>query len=171
MMPPVMVPPRPATTVMAPMRKAAEDFGAAVDALEEGGHPPGDAAEREGDGGVAEDGGEVGFVLQEREDGALLQLGFVVLAGSARRLLHEEGDEDGDDGAGDGGDDEGPAPAEVFADGAADEIAEGGADEEGDVEDGEDAVALVFGVEVGEDGGGEDAEAGFADAERGVADS
>ena len=72
--------------------------------------------------------------------------------------------------AGDGGDDEGAAPAEVFADDAADEVAEGGADEDGDVEDGEDAVALVFGVEVGEDGGGEDAEAGFADAEGGVAD-
>ena len=36
---------------------------AAIDALEEGRHPDGDAAEREGDGGVAEDGGEVGFVL------------------------------------------------------------------------------------------------------------
>ena len=47
-------------------------LAAAVDALEEGGHPPGDAAEREGDGGVAEDGGEVGFVLEEREDSSLL---------------------------------------------------------------------------------------------------
>jgi len=57
-------------------------------------------------------------------------------------------DEDGDDGAGDGGDDEGPAPAVVFAHGAADDVAECGADEESDVEDGEDAVALIFGVEV-----------------------
>ena len=40
--------------------------------MEEGRHPPGDAAEREGDGGVAEDRSEVGFVLQEREDSSLL---------------------------------------------------------------------------------------------------
>ena len=39
----------------------------------------------------------------------------------------------------------------VFAYGASDDVAECGADEEGDVEDGEDAVALVFGVEVGEE--------------------
>ncbi len=58
----------------------------------------------------------------------------------------------------------------MFSDGAADEVAECGADGDGYVEDGEDAVALVFGVEVGEEGGGEDAEAGFADAERGVAE-
>ena len=63
------------------------------------------------------------------------------------------------------------APAVVFADGSADEVAERGADEEGDVEDGEDAVALIFGVEVREDRGGEDAEAGFAYAESGVADA
>ena len=50
---------------MAPMRKAAEDSVRPIDALEEGGHPPGDSAEREGDGGVAEDGGEVGLVLEE----------------------------------------------------------------------------------------------------------
>ena len=67
---------------------------AAVDALEEGGHPPGDAAERECDGGVAEDGGEIGLVLEEREDGSLLEFGFLVLAGSARGLLHEERHED-----------------------------------------------------------------------------
>ena len=89
---------------------------------------------------------------------------------AARGLLHEEGDEEGDDDSGDGGDDEGGAPAEVGADEATDEVAEGGADGDGDVEDGEDAVALVFGVEVGEDGGGEDAEGGLADAEGGVAD-
>ncbi len=56
------------------------------------------------------------------------------------------------------------------ADVPADEVAEGRADGDGDVEDGEDAVALVFGVEVGEDGGGEDAEGGLADAEGSVAE-
>ena len=58
----------------------------------------------------------------------------------------------------------------MFSYDAADEVAEGCSDEEGDVEDGEDSVALVLGVEVGEDGGGEDAEAGFTDAEGCVAD-
>ena len=67
------------------------------------------------------------------------------------------------------GDDEGVAPAEVFSYDAADEVAEGRSDEEGYVEDGENAVALVFGIEIGEDRGGKDAEAGFTDAEGGVA--
>ncbi len=58
----------------------------------------------------------------------------------------------------------------MFADGSADEVAESGADGNGHVEDGEDTVALVGLVEVGEERGGEDAEAGFADAESGVAD-
>src|SRR5439155_11447783 len=83
-------------------------------------------------------------------------------------LLHKQCDEDGDDGARDGGDDEGPAPAEVFAYGSAEDVAESSADEERDVEDCEDAVALIFGIEVAEDCRGEDAEAGFADAEGGV---
>src|SRR5277367_1306028 len=138
--------------------------------MEEGGHRPGYAAEREGDGRVAEDGGEVGFVLQEGEDSSLLEFGLVLLAGSACRFLHEDGDEDGDDDAGDGGDDEGVAPTEAFSYYAADEVAEGCSYEEGDVEDGEDSGALVFGVEVREDCGSEDAEAGFTDAEGGVAD-
>jgi len=93
-----------------------------------------------------------------------------VLACATSGLAHEEGDEEGDDGAGDGGDDEGHAPAEVLAYGATDEVAERRSDGDGDVEDGEDAVALIFGVEVGKDRGGEDAEAGFADTERGVAE-
>src|ERR1700734_3522863 len=133
--------------------------------MEEGGHPPGDAAGREGDGCVAEDRCEVGFVLQEREDSSLLQLCFFLLTGSAGWFLHEDCDEDCDEDAGDGGDDEGVAPAIVFAYDAADEVAEGCSDEEGDIEDGEDAIALVFGIEVGEDCGGEDAEASFTDAE------
>src|SRR5580698_3468390 len=49
-------------------------LGAAFDALEEGGHPPGDASEGEGDRGVSEDGGEVCLVPDEGEDGSLLQL-------------------------------------------------------------------------------------------------
>ena len=67
MMPPTMVPPRPATD-----GDGSHDVGGGgscerpSDALEEGGHPPGDAAEGEGDGGVAKDGGEVGWVF-ERE--------------------------------------------------------------------------------------------------------
>ena len=76
-----------------------------------------------------------------------------------------------DDDSGDGGDDEGrDASRSARRRRAADEIAERGADGDGDVEDGEDAVALASGVEVGEERGGEDAEAGFADAECGVAD-
>ncbi len=145
-------------------------MAAAVDALEEGGHPPGDATEGEGDGGVAEDGGEVGGVFDEREDGSFFEFGFFTLTCAACGLLHEDGDEDGDDCRGDGGDDEGHAPAVVFAYGASDEVAEGRAYGYGYVEDGEDAVALVFGVEVGEERGGEDAEAGLAYAERRVAE-
>jgi hypothetical protein len=145
-------------------------LAAAVDALEERWHPPGDASEGEGDGGVAEDGAEIGLVPDEGEDCVFFEFGLVVLAGSAGGFLHEEGYENRDDCAGDCGDDEGHAPAEVFTYGASDEIAEGCAYWDGHVEDGEDAVALVFGVEVREDGGGEDAETGFANAEGRVAD-
>ena len=143
---------------------------AAVDALEEGRHPDGDAADGESDGRIAKDGADVGLVLQQREDGSLLDPGLAFGASAARGLLHEEGDEQGDDDSGNSGDDEGGAPAEVGADETADEVAEGGSDGDGDVEDGEDAVALVLGVEVGEDSGGEDAEGGLADAEGGVAE-
>src|SRR5262249_37030964 len=110
-----------------------------------------------------------GFVLKKREDSSLLHACFLLLAGAPCGLFHEERDEDGDDGAGYGGDDERPAPTVVFADSASDEIAERGTDGEGDVEDGKDAVALVLGIEVREYGGGEDAKAGFADPEGGVA--
>src|ERR1700733_2242453 len=135
---------------------------AAIDALEEGWHPPGDAAEREGDGRVAEDGGEIGFVLEEGEDGSLLQPGFFMLAGSAGGFAHEGSDEERDKDSGNRGDDEGHAPAEVFADGAADEVAECGADGDGDVEDGEDTIALVGFVKICEERWSKDAEAGFA---------
>ena len=111
---------------------------------------------------------EVRLVLDEREDSSLLELCFLVLAGSACRLLHEEEDEEGDDDSGDGGDDEGVTPAVVLADDSADEIAEGRSDGDGDVEDGEDAVALLGRVEVGEERGGEDSEAGLTDAQCGV---
>ncbi len=137
-------------------------LAAAVDALKEGGHPPGDAAEGEGDGGVAEDGAEVGWVFDEGEDGSLLYFCFLVLACAAGGLLHEDGDEDCEDCGGDGGDDERHAPAVVFTYGAADEVAEGCAYGDGYVEDGEDAIALVWLVIICEEGWGEDAEAGFA---------
>ncbi len=154
--------------------------GSAVDAMEERGHPPGDAAEREGDRGVSEDGGEIGRIVEEREDGLLLCAGFGefglgefcrgAFGLGAFGFLHDRGDEEGDEDSGDGGDDEAPSPAEVLGDGAADEIAERRADRDGDVEEGEDAIAAGGGVEVGEHGGGEDAEGGLADAEGGVAE-
>src|SRR6202020_1785234 len=53
---------------------------------------------------------------------------------------------------------------------SADEVAKGCAYRDGYVEDGEDPVALTFGVEVGEKCGGEDAEAGFAYAQGCVTD-
>ena len=58
----------------------------------------------------------------------------------------------------------------MFADGTTNDVAERGTYGDGYVEDGEDSVALVFGVEVGEECGGEDAEAGLAYAQRGMAD-
>jgi carbon monoxide dehydrogenase subunit G len=50
------------------------------------------------------------------------------------------------------------------------EIAERCADGNGDVEDAEDAVAVHFRVEVGEQRGSVDTECCFADADDGVAD-
>ena len=49
---------------------------------------------------------------------------------------------------GTGGDVERHAPAEVGADEFADQIADGGADGDGRIEDGEDLVAVGFGVKV-----------------------
>ena len=56
----------------------------------------------------------------------------------------------------------------MFAYGSADEVTESGADGNGHVEDGEDAVALIWLVKISQERRREDAEAGFADAEGGV---
>ena len=93
-----------------------------------------------------------------------------MLAGSSCGFLHEKSYEDRDDGAGDGGDDEGHAPSVALAYRPANQIAESGADGNGYIEDGEDAVALVFGVEVGEKRGCKDAKAGLSYTEGGVPD-
>src|ERR1700716_1637022 len=73
-------------------------------------------------------------------------------------------------GPGTAGGRKGKRPAEVFAYGAADDVAECSADEDGYVEDGEDAVALVWLVKISQERRGEDAEAGFAYAESSVAE-
>jgi hypothetical protein len=52
---------------------------------------------------------------------------------------------------------------------SAGQVAEGGADGNGDVKDGEDAIAFALRIEVGEHGGGKDAEGGLADADQRVA--
>ena len=56
------------------------------------------------------------------------------------------------------------------ADLPAGQIAEGRANGNGHIKDGEDAVAFALGIEVGQHGGGEDAEGGLADADQGLAD-
>ena len=53
---------------------------------------------------------------------------------------------------------------------AASHVAEGGADGNRDVEDGEDAIAVALGIEVGDHCRRENAEGGFADADDGVAE-
>ena len=61
-----------------------------------------------------------------------------------------------------------PAPAEAHL--PAGQVAERRADGNGQIKDGEDAVAVALGIEVGQHGGGEDAEGGLADADEGLAD-
>ncbi len=107
---------------------------------------------------------------EEAEERGAIGGGLEVVACAALRLAAEDPIEGGDDEAGNGADEERRAPAPARAHLAAGQVAEGCADGNGDVEDGEDAIALALGVEVGEDGGGEDAEGGFADADQRVAD-
>jgi len=93
-----------------------------------------------------------------------------VVAGAADGFAAQAHVEGGDDQAGNGADEEWGAPAVGGAELASRDIAEGRADGDGEVEDGQNAVSLALRVEVGEDGGGEDAEGGLADADDGVAD-
>src|SRR5262249_18315670 len=92
----------------------------------------------------------------------------LVLTGSAGWLFHKEENKDGNDGARDCGDDKGVAPAITLADDTANEIAKRSTHRNGDIEDGENAIALLRRIEIGEERRSKDAEAGFANAERGV---
>jgi len=120
---------------------------------------------RHADGGI-----QIGLVAGEAGNSAGIHRCFQRFAGATLRFAHPENKEYGQYKAGDGAGEEGHLPAVAFADHAAGEVAEGGADGDGEVEDAEDAVAVFFGVEVREQGGCEDAEAGLADAESGVAE-
>src|SRR5438270_4235785 len=82
----------------------------------------------------------------------------------------EEEEEEGDEDAGSGADVEGHAPSITRTELSADDVAEGGADRYGHIEDGEDASAALDGEEVGEISGRDRNERGFSDADHRMAD-
>ncbi len=78
--------------------------------------------------------------------------------------------ERGDHKARNGADEKRRAPAPVRAHLPAGQVAERRAYGNRDIENGEDAIAIALGIEVGQHGRGEDAESGLADADQRVAD-
>ncbi len=154
--------------------------GEAVDAVQKRGHPGGDSTQREGDGGQAKGRGEEGRV---HEDFAALPdeveqrfrryisrmslswrsgLLLAMVLRAAFRLAAPHAVEPGDDQAGDGAEEKGPTPSPQAAQFPARKIAECRAYGNGQIEDGEDAVAVALRIEICEHGGGVDAEGGLA---------
>ena len=88
---------------------------------------------------------------------------------AAFRLAAPDAIECGDEEAGNGADEIGRAPTPQAAQFPAGEIAEGGADGDGEIKDRQDAVAVAIGVEIGEHGWRVDAEGGLAHADQGAA--
>ena len=107
---------------------------------------------------------------EEAEHGGAIGGGADVVAGAALGFAANPAVEGGNDEAGNGADKERRAPAPVRADLPAGQIAQRRAHGNGQIKDGEDAVAIALGIEVGQHGGGEDAEGGLADADQRVAD-
>ena len=103
--------------------------------------------------------------MKSPQKGGAVEGGADVVAGAALGFAAPEAIERRDDEAGNGADEERPAPAPAGAELAAGQVAQGRADGNGQIEDGEDAVAVALGIEVGQHGGGEDAEGGLADAD------
>src|SRR6185437_2487554 len=134
------------------------------------GYPVGDAAHGEGEHGEAKGGGEKGGIAEESGDGSAIGGRLDVVLCTARGLAAEESVECGDDQSGNGADEEGLSPSPHRSHLSAGHVAERGADGNGSVEDGQDSVAVAFGVEVGDDGGGKDAEGSLANADDCVAE-
>jgi hypothetical protein len=88
-----------------------------------------------------------------------------VILCAAFGLTAEDAVQRGDEETGDGADKEGLTPAPCSTHLSAGEVAQSSADGNGDVKDGEDAVAIALGVEVCDDSRREDGERGFANAD------
>ena len=143
---------------------AARRLGAEVGEL---GAPPHEGADGEGGGGEGDGGVEVALVLVEGDEvvlgGGGSEDGALGLA-AGRVLKDVEDEEDGDE-AQTGGEAEAPAPVGGHVgDLGAHDVAEAGADGDGEVEEGEDLGAGVLAVEVGDDGGGDGGVGRLADA-------
>src|SRR6202012_1164622 len=99
----------------------------------------------EGPHGHAEGGGPVGGIAEEPAETGTRGGGLKGVGAAAFGLAHEKPEGNGDENPGECGDVEGDAPAEVVAKLTTHEVAESSADGDGDVEDAQDAVAVLSG--------------------------
>ena len=114
--------------------KAGSGDGVAGEAAEEGGKPGGNAADGESPHRHAESGGEEGGVAEEAGEAGAFRGRLEGVGGATLRFADEEPEGEGDEDSRSGGHVEGHAPAVAVAEDAAQKIAEGSADRDGDVE-------------------------------------
>jgi hypothetical protein len=133
-------------------------------------YPVRDAAHGEGQHGKPERGGQEGGIAEKSGDGGAIGCCFDVVFSTTRGLTSEDAIKRCDDQPGNGADEEGLTPAPQRSHLATGHVAKCGADRNRSVEDGQNSVAVAFRVEVGDDGGGEDAEGRLANADDGVAE-
>ena len=137
--------------------------------VQKGRNPVGDAAHGEGERGQAEGACQVGGIGEQAAKGGAVDGGKDLIAGAALGFGAEPAIKRGDQQAGNGANKKGRAPAPVRADLSSGQVAQGRAHRNRQIENGKNAVALALGIEVGEDGGSEDAETRLADAHQSLA--
>src|ERR1017187_1793325 len=133
-------------------------------------NPSRDATHGKGQHCKAESGCQIGRVGEQSAEGGAIQGGLDVVARASLGLAADPSVERGDDQAGNCADEEWRAPAPEAAQYPARQVAEGRADGNGEGKDGEDAIAVALGIEVGQHSGGEDAEGRLAYAYERMAD-